>query len=202
MHDGDDEGDFDEDVREGKVFRTGIDPQAERAWYALPPGCAALEGGPPEQPEEVHGTRWSRRTILGAGLLGVIGFAAGAVVVGLREGRSLGPSPIPGDRMREVPERIAVLLRGCRTMARGAIDDLVYSHQTFIWVVESHGGDDEDLWYGICRLADYALLDGAARGAAIAEQLLGVCHRRAPPPCFLRYRVPLQRLVDTKRAGK
>ncbi|MCA8956862.1 MAG: hypothetical protein KDC87_12365 [Planctomycetes bacterium] len=208
----------DDEEATGKLFYSGINPDADRAEYALPRGVPALQDGEPEVEPEDDGcaderpcsadqqlvstppTRgaaqrtWSRRWLLGAGAIGgglVLVGAGVAAWVGRDGARRVVPS-------NPFPEDAGWLVRGARTAALGDLRDLVGTYGTYLMVVELYGKGDDLLWQGVDRLGRYALLDGGQRGAEIAKQMLAT-FQHAPPPRHLQsLALELQAFLDRR----
>jgi hypothetical protein len=182
----------DEEPGQGRIYYSGINPNAERADYALPIGEAALAGGGAEF-ERRTSDPWSRRKLLGFGLgLSVLGAGTGVGIGAmtafasngerdLREGGVTDPVP------RSVPSAWAVkYLNSAREAADGSIEDLVHSYRMYIMIVESDGGQDPKLWEGMRRLSEFVKFNRGKTGFKIAKRLL-TAFRYNPPPRNLAY---------------
>jgi hypothetical protein len=190
--DDDDDDDNDEEPRQGRIYYSGINPNAERADYALPIGEAALVGGDAEFEQHIS-VPWSRRKLLGLGLgLSVLGAGAGvgigAMTAFASNGeRDPGEGSVTGPVPRSVPSAWAVkYLNSAREAADGSIKNLVHSYRMYIMIVESDGGQDPKLWEGMRRLSEFVKYDRGRTGFKIAKRLL-TAFRYNPPPRNLAY---------------
>ena len=182
MHDDDDP-----DKPMGKVHQSGIDPHAARAEYSLPDGYAALEGGVAEYPVPEAASPVTRRHWIALGLASLgVGYFAGAFC--FRDAHAAEP-----ERVRE--PRDDEFLRSARRVAQGPIADLVYSRETFLMVLESRNGEDLELWQGMERLTDYAILDRSESGFAIAKRLLESLEINPPPARLGHMRLRLEQFI-------
>ncbi|MCB9872265.1 MAG: hypothetical protein H6837_20590 [Planctomycetes bacterium] len=168
--------DDDEPPQAGKMFYSGINPDAERAEYALPLGEPALQDGEPEYPAPKLSALVTRRWVL-TGIGGAV--AAAGTYFALSPGaRRTDDAPVP---QQKVSRHTAWLVRGAQGAAQGDIDQLVGSYGTFIMVVEDYAPEDHILWDGIERLGMFALSDSSSRGARIGRRLLQMFAQVSPP---------------------
>ena len=190
-----DDDDLDPDEPKGRVFYSGINPDADRAGYALPVGEPALQDrGVEFEREAVESNVPNRRLVL---CLGVgIGLAATAGVfhtLGFFDrvrARDITPTADPR-RSR----RVEWLIRAARKAAGDSLDDLVASYGTFIMVLEEYAPDDRALWGGVERLARYAMVDRGEKGVRIARRLLPTFEQLNPPAGMAHLVLELEDLI-------
>lgn len=209
MHD-DEEEDVDNSGAQplGRLHRAGFQPDAGRADYALPEGEAALQDRwlEEEEPDQGPETTPSRRRLLAYGVAAGLAIATGGAL-GSRwlwptEPRRREPwpaSPTPPPPAPDLPGWARILVEGARGIADGPVDDLVAAYPTYAMVVERFARpDDAELWLGIERLADFAVLDRSEKGRRIARRLRQLFDVNPPPVSLLAKRAALDALLRSR----
>ncbi|MCB9872276.1 MAG: hypothetical protein H6837_20645 [Planctomycetes bacterium] len=192
----------DDPVPEGKVLHAGFHPEAERAWYALPPGVSALEGCPPDFEEDDVPSRnpavFSRRVLFGLGVAaGLVLGATGSWWIA-QERRVVSQPPRIGSG-----DDIDAILRLAHRFVEGPFEQLIDNHATFLWIVDQHGRSDPPLVDGVVRLAKFAPIHRGATGLRIARRIVQTFDDvRVPPslePALPILRELLRRVPREKR---
>lgn len=188
--------DLDSDTS-GKVFQSGIRPDAKRAPYALPADTPALQDGELEFERfgAVPRALTTRRSFLVLGL--GAGFAAAAGVLGSSAtNATIHPAEerVPSDAESRTLRRIA------RKFARGSMQALVDNHATFIWIAEQHGEGDGELEATLGRLAEFALLYRGEQGGGIAKRLVRAYEFKPVPSALRDHFQELGQLVRERKS--
>jgi hypothetical protein len=194
MHD--DDG-FDDEEQKGKIFYSGINPDADRADYALPRGEPALHDGEaefdlkdPSMPTQSDSSDPTPRsplsrttTILlhaGVSLAASILFCSGFVL-----GWSPGSSPESPTSLdaTTIGETVDQTLFGWATKLAGRpVTDLIKYQKPFLAVVEMQAQPENiRLWRGVERLARVSIVESPANRPEMIRSILRVLELPGSP---------------------
>lgn len=213
-----DDDDLDpDDEPKGRIFYSGINPDADRASYALPPGNPALQDGEPEceyetvtspvEPQPMT-EQPVRRDFAPVFVSVASGFAMATVfcvgfVFGWLPDRGPGSIQPVLNAVPEGGDARTNLGEWAHKLALGSVVDLIEYRLPFLAVVAMQSESaDSNLWHGVRRLAAVALVAGPKERQAMTRDLLRVCDRCEVPAHLTQDIHRLRAILTSPREGR